>query len=89
MILNPGSAGPTLRCCINTPSLHISLIHNRPDLEALQQAAPGNVLGQLLDRHPGHDAPDVGLARHLCRSASKRGSDSLLMKFGCLLVLVS
>ena len=34
------------------------------DAEALQQGAPGDVLGQLLDRDAGLHAPDVGLAEH-------------------------
>ena len=37
---------------------------DRPDAEALQQAAASDVLGQLLDRDPGLDAPDVRLAEH-------------------------
>jgi len=34
------------------------------NIEALEQAAPGDVLGQLLDRNPGLHAPDVRLAEH-------------------------
>ena len=37
-------------------------VDDGPDAEALQQAAPGDVLGQLLDRDAGLDPPDVRLA---------------------------
>ena len=39
-------------------------VEDRPDVEALEQRAPGDVLGQLLDRDAGLHAPDVGLAQH-------------------------
>ena len=39
-------------------------VEHRPDAEALQEPAPGDVLGQLLDRDAGLHAPDVGLAQH-------------------------
>ena len=39
-------------------------IEDRPDVEALQESTPGNVLGQILDRDAGLQAPDVGLAEH-------------------------
>ena len=39
-------------------------VEDRPDVEALEQRAPGDVLGQLLDRDAGLHAPDVGLAEH-------------------------
>ena len=42
--------------------LGTALVQHRPDGEALQQRAPGDVLGQLLDRHAGLDAAHVGLA---------------------------
>ena len=38
-------------------------VEHRPDVEALQQRAPGDVLGQFLDRDAGLDAPDIGLGR--------------------------
>ena len=37
---------------------------NGPDAQALQQPAAGDVFGKFLDRDPGLDAPDVGLAQH-------------------------
>jgi hypothetical protein len=37
---------------------------HRADAQALQQGAPGNVLGELLNRNAGLDAPDVRLAEH-------------------------
>jgi hypothetical protein len=42
--------------------LGTALVQHRPDGQALQQRAAGNVLGQLLDRHAGLDAAHVGLA---------------------------
>ena len=39
-------------------------VEHRPDVEALKQRAPGDVLGQLLDRDAGLHAPDVRLAEH-------------------------
>lgn len=33
------------------------------DIEALEQGAPGDVLGQRLDRDAGLDPPDIGLAQ--------------------------
>src|SRR5690606_819 len=39
-------------------------VEHGADVEALKQAAPGNVLGQLLDRDAGLHAPDVRLAEH-------------------------
>jgi len=39
-------------------------IHDRADMQGLDQAATGDRLGQLLNRDPGLDAPDVGLAEH-------------------------
>ncbi len=39
-------------------------IEHRPDAEALQERAPGNVLGQLLDRDAGFGAPDVRLGQN-------------------------
>ncbi len=39
-------------------------IEHRPDVEGLDEAAPGDRLGQLLDRDAGLDAADVGLAQH-------------------------
>ena len=39
-------------------------IDDGPHAESLQQAAPGDVLGQFLDRNASLDVPDVGLAEH-------------------------
>ena len=39
-------------------------IEHRPDVEALQERAPGDVLGQLLDRDAGLHAPDVRLGQN-------------------------
>ena len=39
-------------------------IEHRPDAQALQQRAPGDVLGQLLDRDAGLHAPDVRLGQN-------------------------
>ena len=39
-------------------------VEDRPDVEALEQRASGDVLGQFLDRDAGLHAPDVGLAQH-------------------------
>ena len=39
-------------------------VEDRPDVQALEQRAPGDVLGQLLDRDAGLHAPDVRLAEH-------------------------
>ena len=39
-------------------------IDDHADAKALQERAPGDVFGQLLDRDPGLHAPDVRLAQH-------------------------
>ena len=39
-------------------------VENRPDVEALQERAPGDVLGELLDRDAGLHAPDVRLGQN-------------------------
>ena len=44
--------------------LHAVGVENRPDVEALQERAPGDVLGQLLDRDAGLHAPDVRLGQN-------------------------
>jgi hypothetical protein len=52
-------------------------IEHRPDVEALKQTAPGDVLGQVLDRDAGLHAPDVGLAEHqLVEGNVARGAES-------------
>src|SRR5262249_49764754 len=42
--------------------LDTASIANPPDVEALQEPAPGDVLGQILDRDTGLRTPDVRLA---------------------------
>ena len=37
-------------------------VENRPDIQALQKGAPGDVLGEFLDRDPRLDPADIGLA---------------------------
>ena len=44
--------------------LGTAVIEDRPHGQALQQRAPGDVLGQLLDGDAGLDAAHVGLAQH-------------------------
>ena len=39
-------------------------VEHRPDAEALQERAPGDILGQLFDRNAGLHAPDIRLAEH-------------------------
>ena len=39
-------------------------VENRSDVEALQERAPGDVLGELLDRDAGLHAPDVRLGQN-------------------------
>src|SRR6516225_9584526 len=39
-------------------------VHHRPDIEALEKRAPGNVFGKLLDGDAGLDPAHVGLAEH-------------------------
>ena len=55
-------------------------VAHRPHREALQQRAPRNVLGELLDRDAGLDPPDVGLAEEelVERDVPRRTQDDLL-----------
>ena len=39
-------------------------VEDGTDMEALDETAPGDGLGQLLDRDAGLDAPNIGLAQH-------------------------
>ena len=39
-------------------------VAHRPHAEALQQAAAGDVLGQVLDRNAGLDAANIGLGKN-------------------------
>ena len=58
-------------------------VEDRPDGEALQQRAPGDVLGQLLDRDAGLDAPDVRLAQdQLVEGDVARGAEGDLLNGG-------
>ena len=58
-------------------------VENRPDAEALQERAPGDVLGQFLDRDAGLHAPDVGLAEHqLVEGDVARGAEGDLLNGG-------
>ena len=56
----PGSGGrrPAPRTCRSRRRC----VQHRPHCQALQQRAPRDVLGQLLDRHAGLDPAHVGLA---------------------------
>ena len=58
-------------------------VEHRPDVEALQERAPGDVLGQLLDRDAGLYAADVGLAEHqLVEGDVARGAEGDLLDGG-------
>jgi hypothetical protein len=39
-------------------------VQDRPDVQALQKRAPGDVFGKLLDRDAGLHPPYIGLAKH-------------------------
>jgi hypothetical protein len=59
-------------------------VYHGPDAQALQERAPGDVLGQLLDGdsclHPAH----IGLAEHqLVEGDVARGAESDLLNGGC------
>ena len=59
-------------------------VEHRPDAEALQERAPGDVLGQLLDRDAGLHAPDVALAEHqLVEGDVARGAEGDLLNGAC------
>ena len=59
-------------------------VEDRPDVEALQEPAPGDVLGQILDRDAGLQAPDVGLAEHqLVEGDVARGAEGDLLNGLC------
>ena len=53
-------------------------VEHRPDAEALQKRAPGDVLGQLLDRDAGFHAPDVRLARTSLLKGMSREDDRVI-----------
>ena len=58
-------------------------VENRPDAEALQERASGDVLGQFLDRDAGLHAPDVRLAEHqLIEGDVARGAEGDLLNGG-------
>ena len=53
------------------------LVQHRPHGDALQQRAPGDVLGQLLDRDAGLDPPDIRLGQHqLVEGNVARGAEA-------------
>ena len=55
-------------------------VENRPDVQALQERAPGDVLGQLFDRDAGLHAPNIRLAEHqLVEGDVARGAESDLL----------
>ena len=59
-------------------------VEDRPDVEALQEPAPGDVLGQVLDRDAGLQAPDVRLAEHqLVEGDVARGAEDDLLNGLC------
>ena len=59
-------------------------VENRADAEALQERAPGDVLGQLLDRDAGLQTPHVGLAEHqLVEGNVARGAEGDLLNGLC------
>ena len=62
------------------PGLDAFGIANRPDGDALQKCAPGDVLGQLVNRDAGLDSADIGLAQHQLveRDVPRRGQDDFL-----------
>ena len=39
-------------------------VENRPHIEVVQQASPGDVVGEFLDRHARVDAAHIGLREH-------------------------
>lgn len=56
-------APPTRRHLVRARLLTVPVPHGS-HAQGLQQATPGDVLGQLLDAHTGLDAAHVGLAQH-------------------------
>ena len=55
-------------------------VEDRADAEALQERAPGDVLGQFLDRDAGLHAPDVALAQdQLVEGDVARGAEDDLL----------
>src|SRR5208282_1219105 len=55
-----------------------------PDAQALQECAPGDVLGQLLDGDSGLHPAHVGLAQHqLVEGDVARGAEGDLLNGGC------
>ena len=57
--------------------LGAALVEHRPDGEALQQRAAGDILGELLDRDAGLDLADVRLAEHqLVEGDVARGAET-------------
>src|SRR5580704_15031329 len=55
-------------------------VENRPDVQALQERAPGDVLGQLFNRDARLYAPNIRLAEHqLVEGDVARGAESDLL----------
>jgi hypothetical protein len=55
-------------------------VEDRPDAEALQERAPGDVLGKLLNRDAGLQTPDVELAQYqLVEGDVARGAENDLL----------
>ena len=59
-------------------------VQHGPDAQALQERAPGDVLGQLLDGDAGLDPAHIGLAEHqLVEGDVARGAEGDLLNGGC------
>ena len=55
---------------------HAIIIEQGADIEALKQGAAVDVVGQILDRDAGLDAPDIRLAQHqLVKGDVARGTE--------------
>ena len=59
-----GGEPPTAGSHVEFSRLGAIAIEERPDAQRLQQSAPGNVLGQILDAHPRFDPPHIRVRRH-------------------------
>ena len=59
-------------------------VEERSHIEALQEAAAGDVLGQFLDRDAGLQAPDIGLREdELVEGDVARGAEGDFLTGGC------
>ena len=61
--LQRAEATPARRHFVHAGFLAVGIEH-RPDVEGLDETAPGDRLGQLVDRDASLDAADVRLAQH-------------------------